>query len=241
MYAIVDIAGQQFKVEKGKKIFVHQLPGEVGAEVSFDKVLLVSNNDKVSVGEPYVNSAVVSAQILSHLRGDKIMVFKKKRRKGYQVLNGHRQYFTELLIGEISETGPVKKPATKKEPETIQDASQPAAAEIKHLEKKTDTSGKSIEKIAEKADKPKEKGIKKAAGKTGKEPQKRGTVQKAVKKDADRSTPSSRAIGTKTKVKTTAPLKATKKTAEIKTRPAVKKAPAKKQAMTVRKTDTKKK
>src|SRR5512145_1993468 len=114
MYAIVSIAGQQFKVEKGKKVFVHRLSGEIGDEVTFDKVLLVSNEEKVNVGAPYIPDAVVLAQIVSHLRGDKVLVFKKKRRKTYQKLNGHRQDFTEILIEDISETGTPKRSEKKK-------------------------------------------------------------------------------------------------------------------------------
>jgi large subunit ribosomal protein L21 len=114
MYAIVSIAGQQFKVEKGKKVFVHRLPGEVGEEISFDKVLLISQDEKINVGAPYVPDAVVLAQIISHNRGDKVLVFKKKRRKGYQKLNGHRQDFTQILIQDISEDGTAKRPEKKK-------------------------------------------------------------------------------------------------------------------------------
>ena len=114
MYAIVSIAGQQFKVEKGKKVFVHRLPGEIGDDVTFDKVLLISNDDKVNVGAPYLHDAVVLAQIVSHLRGDKVLVFKKKRRKTYQKLNGHRQNFTEILIEDISEAGAPRKSEKKK-------------------------------------------------------------------------------------------------------------------------------
>jgi large subunit ribosomal protein L21 len=114
MYAIVSIAGQQFKVEKGKKVFVHRLSGEIGDEVNFDKVLLVSNDDKINVGAPYLPDAVVLAQIVSHQRGDKVLIFKKKRRKTYQKLSGHRQNFTEILIEEISETGAPKRTEKKK-------------------------------------------------------------------------------------------------------------------------------
>ena len=122
MYAIVSIAGQQFKVEKGKKVFVHKLPGEVGDEVSFDKVLLISNDEKVEVGKPYLPEAVVVAQIISQLRGDKVLVFKKKRRKGYQKLNGHRQYFTQILIEDIAEAGipgKLKKKAAEPKKEEV--------------------------------------------------------------------------------------------------------------------------
>lgn len=102
MYAIVDIAGQQFKVEKGKKIFVHRLAAEVGASLDFDKVLLTDNEGQVKVGAPYVEGAVVKATVLDHVKGEKVIVFKKKRRKGYQKKNGHRQYLTEILIDEIA-------------------------------------------------------------------------------------------------------------------------------------------
>ena len=114
MYAIVSIAGQQFKVEKGKKVFVHRLPGNIGDEVSFDQVLLISQDDKTNIGAPYLPDAVVLAQILSHNRGDKVLVFKKKRRKGYQKLNGHRQDFTQILIEDISESGAPKRTEKKK-------------------------------------------------------------------------------------------------------------------------------
>jgi large subunit ribosomal protein L21 len=101
MYAIVDIAGQQFKVEKDQKVFVHRLEGEEGAEVSFEKVLLVDNDGKIKVGEPTVKGAKISAKILAHVRGDKVLVFKKKRRKGYQKMNGHRQDLTQIQVEAI--------------------------------------------------------------------------------------------------------------------------------------------
>jgi len=101
MYAIVDIAGQQFKVEKDKKIYVHRLEGEEGEQVSFDRVLLIDKDGKVKVGNPVVKNAQVTAKIISHMKGDKVLVFKKKRRKGYQKLNGHRQYMTQIQIEDI--------------------------------------------------------------------------------------------------------------------------------------------
>lgn len=101
MFAIVEIAGQQFKVEKDNKIFVHRLNEEEGKQVEFKKVLLVDNNGKVKVGVPVVKGAKVSAKILSHLKGDKVKVFKTKRRKGYKVLKGHRQYLTQIQIQDI--------------------------------------------------------------------------------------------------------------------------------------------
>ncbi|MEI6680638.1 MAG: 50S ribosomal protein L21 [Mariniphaga sp.] len=101
MYAIVEIAGQQFKVEKERKVYVHRLPQEVGADVTFEKVLLIDNEGAISIGTPVVEGAKVTATVLKHLKGDKVIVFKKKRRKGYKKKNGHRQYFTQIQITEI--------------------------------------------------------------------------------------------------------------------------------------------
>ena len=101
MYAIVDIQGQQFKVEKDRKLYVHRLPQPEGEEVEFEKVYLIEDGDKVEVGQPVVEGAKVKAKVLRHLKGDKVLVFKKKRRKGYQKLNGHRQYLTQILIEDI--------------------------------------------------------------------------------------------------------------------------------------------
>ena len=103
MYAIVEIAGPQFKVEAGKKIFVNRLAAEKGAAVEFDKVLLVDNDGDVKVGAPYVEGAVVKATVLDDsAKGKKVLVFKKKRRKGYQKCNGHRQYLTQIEINGIA-------------------------------------------------------------------------------------------------------------------------------------------
>ncbi|MCX6225486.1 MAG: 50S ribosomal protein L21 [Bacteroidia bacterium] len=101
MYAIVDIAGQQFKVVKDQKVYVHRLDAEEGTDMEFAKVLLIDNEGKVQVGNPVVEGAKIAAKILTHLRGDKVLVFKKKRRKGYQKLNGHRQNFTQIQIQDI--------------------------------------------------------------------------------------------------------------------------------------------
>lgn len=97
MYAIVEIAGQQFKVEKGRKLYVHRLAGDEGSSLSFDKILLTDNDGQVKVG----GRGRISATILKHLKDDKVIVFKKKRRKGYQVKNGHRQCLTQIQIDEI--------------------------------------------------------------------------------------------------------------------------------------------
>lgn len=101
MYAVVEIAGQQFKVEKDKKVFVHRLTAGEGDSLEFSKVLLIDNDGDVKVGTPVVEGAKVTAKVLEHTRGDKVLVFKKKRRKSYQKLNGHRQSFTQVLIEEI--------------------------------------------------------------------------------------------------------------------------------------------
>ena len=102
MYAIVEILGQQFKVEAGKKLFVHRMnEAERGAQIEFDKVLLVDNEGTITVGAPVVEGAKVLGEVLSHVRGDKVIIFKKKRRKTYRKRNGHRQDFTEIMVKEI--------------------------------------------------------------------------------------------------------------------------------------------
>jgi large subunit ribosomal protein L21 len=102
MYAIVTIAGQQFKVEEGKQVFIHRLDANEGDKLTFEEVLLVDKDGNVTVGTPKVNGASVSATVLDHLKGDKVVVFKKKRRKGYRVKNGHRQQFTKIQIDSIA-------------------------------------------------------------------------------------------------------------------------------------------
>ncbi len=101
MYAIVEIAGQQFKVEKDKKLFVHQLDANEGDSVEFEKVLLVDNDGAVAVGTPTVSGAKITAKVLAHVKGEKVLVFKKKRRKSYQKMNGHRQQFTQIQVETI--------------------------------------------------------------------------------------------------------------------------------------------
>jgi len=116
MYAIVEIAGHQFKVEKDQKVFVNRLATEEGKKVSFDNVLLLADGNKVTVGAPAIDGAQVGAKVLKHLKGDKVIVFKKKRRKGYRVKNGHRQALTEIVIESIVASG--AKPAKKAEKAT---------------------------------------------------------------------------------------------------------------------------
>ena len=115
MYAIVEIAGQQFKVAKDQKVFVHRLASEEGDKVSFDNVLLLEDGSNITIGAPAIDGAAVEAKVIKHLKGDKVIVFKKKRRKGYKKKNGHRQYLTELVIEGIIASG-AKKSEKKAEP-----------------------------------------------------------------------------------------------------------------------------
>jgi len=115
MYAIVEIAGQQFKVAKDQKVFVHRLATDEGKKVSFDNVLLISDGDKVTIGAPAIGGAQVGAKVLRHLKGDKVIVFKKKRRKGYQKKNGHRQALSEIVIESIVASGAKKAAPAKAE------------------------------------------------------------------------------------------------------------------------------
>ena len=101
MYVIVEINGQQFKVEKEQKLFVHRINADRGTEIEFDKVMLIDNDGSVTVGAPVIEGAKVVAEIISHVKGDKVLVFHKKRRKGYRKLNGHRQQFSEIVIKNI--------------------------------------------------------------------------------------------------------------------------------------------
>ena len=116
MYAIVEIAGQQFKVSKDQKVFVHRLEGKEGDAVTFAKVLMLDVDGTVTLGAPAIEGASVEAKVLQHLKGDKVIVFKKKRRKGYKVKNGHRQSLTQIQISGITGAGaaPKKKAAAKK-------------------------------------------------------------------------------------------------------------------------------
>ena len=126
MYAIVEIAGHQFKVEKDQKVFVNRLQTEEGKQVAFDNVLLIADGDNVTVGAPAIDGAQVGAKVLKHLKGDKVIVFKKKRRKGYRVKNGHRQSLTEIVIESIATSG-AKKAAPKKETKKAEPKAKAAA------------------------------------------------------------------------------------------------------------------
>ena len=163
MYAIVEIAGQQFKVAKDQKVYVHRLQGEEGSKVTFDNVLLLDESNNVTIGAPAIEGASVTAQILSHLKGDKVIVFKKKRRKGYQKKNGHRQSFTEIQIESIVASGSkkattkktatkkaaVKEVETKEETKATKDFSSMTVAELKAAAKEAGIKGYTSLKKAE--------------------------------------------------------------------------------------------
>ena len=162
MYAIVEIAGHQFKVEKDQKVFVNRLATEEGKKVSFDNVLLIGDGNNVTLGAPAIDGAQVSAKVLKHLKGDKVIVFKKKRRKGYRVKNGHRQSLSEIVIESIVASGAKKatpakaeKAAPKKETKKVEPkAEAKPAAKVK--EETQDLSKMTVAQLKEMA---KAKGI----------------------------------------------------------------------------------
>jgi large subunit ribosomal protein L21 len=169
MFAIVDIAGQQFKVAKDQKLFVHRLDAKTGDKVSFDQVFMVADGDNITVGAPAVANASVEAKVVRHLKDDKVIVFKKKRRKGYRVKNGHRQSLTEIVIesvgvGKAKKAAPkakaeapkaeapkaaVPKAAKKAAPKAAADFSSKTVAELKELAKAAGVAGISSMKKAE--------------------------------------------------------------------------------------------
>jgi len=179
MYAIVEMAGQQFKVAKDQKVYVHRLQEEEGSKVTFDKVLLLDDNGNVTIGAPVIDGAAVQAKVVKHLKGDKVIVFKKKRRKGYRKKNGHRQYLTEIVVEGIvakgakpakaapakktekpapkAEAAPkaaeapkaVAKPAAKAAPKATEDLSGKTVAELKEMAKAAGIKGISSMKKAD--------------------------------------------------------------------------------------------
>jgi large subunit ribosomal protein L21 len=146
MYAIVEIAGQQFKVSKDQKVFVHRLANEEGSKVSFEKVLLLDDNGTITIGAPAIEGASVEAKVLQHLKGEKVIVFKKKRRKGYKKKNGHRQSLTQIVIEGIAATG--AKKAVKKEAAPAVEVTEeaPKKAKAPKAEKSEDAAPKAPKK-----------------------------------------------------------------------------------------------
>tara|TARA_B100001093_G_scaffold288247_1_gene275374 strand:- start:207 stop:704 length:498 start_codon:yes stop_codon:yes gene_type:complete len=159
MYAIVEISGKQFKVEKKQKLFVNRINTEEGKKVSFDNVLMFSDGNKLTIGSPTVSGVKVDAKVLKHLKSDKVIVFKKKRRKGYKVRNGHRQLITQIEINDIisgiskkssSEKKEVKKQTVKSDvKENKQDLSKLSVAELKKIASEKGVSGVSSLKKAD--------------------------------------------------------------------------------------------
>ncbi|GLU43497.1 50S ribosomal protein L21 [Allomuricauda sp. NBRC 101325] len=150
MYAIVEMAGQQFKVAKDQKVYVHRLQEEEGNKVTFDKVLLLEDDGNVTIGAPVIEGAAVEAKVVKHLKGDKVIVFKKKRRKGFQKKNGHRQYLTEIVVEGIVAKG-AKKAAPAKAKEEAKPAAEPKKAEAKVEAPKAteDLSSKTVAELRE--------------------------------------------------------------------------------------------
>ncbi len=202
MYAIVEIAGQQFKVEEGRKIFVHRLEAAEGDNIEFEKVLLLDTDGTVTIGAPVIDNTVVEGRVLAHPRGDKVIIFKKKRRKGYQKRNGHRQDFSEVEILRIGAPSGTKRQAAPKAEK--KEAEAPVAEEVK-AEAKSEVTKAPARKPAAK----KEAAEKKAPATEKKAPA-------AKKEAAEKKAPATEKKAT-----------AAKKEAAEKKAPAVKKAPAK--------------
>ncbi|MCH1406782.1 MAG: 50S ribosomal protein L21 [Schleiferiaceae bacterium] len=162
MYAIVEIAGLQYKVEKDQRLYVNRLNVEAGKKVKFDRVLLIEEKGDVKVGAPVIDGAVIEATVNSEVKGDKVLIFKKKRRKGYQKMNGHRQIFTSITINKITAKAPAKKAAAKA---TEEKEAAPKAAAKKPAAKKPAAKKPAAKKAAPKKAAPKKAAPKKAAPK----------------------------------------------------------------------------
>ena len=183
MYAIVEIAGQQFKVAKDQKVFVHRLATEEGKKVAFDNVLLIGDGDKVTIGAPAINGAQVGAKVVKHLKGDKVIVFKKKRRKGYRVKNGHRQALSEIIIESIVASGAKKAAPAAAKASTDKPAKAKPAPKAKAPVAKAEKAAPAKKVAATKA-KAEPKAPAKAAPKA-KAPAKKAAVKKATGKADD--------------------------------------------------------
>ena len=184
MYAIVEIAGQQFKVEEGKKIFVHRLEVEEGNQIEFDQVLLIEDDGKITIGEPIIKDAIVEGKILDHMRGDKVIVFKKKRKKGYRVKNGHRQNFTQVEIVSINVKASPKKATPKKEEVKVAEVkvTEKPAKEKKAAEKKPAVKKPAVKKEEAPAKKASEKKVADKKVTEKKVTEKKPAVKKPVEK-----------------------------------------------------------
>ncbi len=161
MYAIVEIAGQQFKVAKDQKVYVHRLQEEEGSLVTFDNVLLLEDGSNITIGAPAIDGAAVEAKVVKHLKGDKVIVFKKKRRKGYRKKNGHRQYLTQLVIESIIASGAKKAAKTAAPKQTEKPVKEPVAVKaeatpVVKTESAEDLNSKTVAELKEMA---KAKGI----------------------------------------------------------------------------------
>ena len=164
MYAIVEIAGLQYKVEKDQRLYVNRLNVEEGKKVKFDRVLLIEDSGDVKVGAPVIDGAVVEATVNGEVKGDKVLIFKKKRRKGYQKMNGHRQMFTSITINKITAKAPAKKAAAKAT-EDAEAAPKKAAAKKPAAKKATTAKKPAAKKPATKKPATKKPATKKAAPK----------------------------------------------------------------------------
>ena len=191
MYAIVEIAGQQFKVTKDQYLYVHRLQNDEGSKVTFDNVLLIDNNGKVNVGAPAIKGAMVTAKVVEHLKGDKVIVFKKKRRKGYKVKNGHRQYLTKIQIEKIDEKGGTAAKST---------AAAKAEVKAKPAAEKKAPAKKAAPKAAAKPAAEKKAPAKKAAPKAAAKPaaEKKAPAKKAAPKAAAKPAAEKKAAPKKT-------------------------------------------
>lgn len=165
MYAIVEMAGQQFKVAKDQKVYVHRLQTEEGKKVTFDKVLLLDDGKDVTIGAPVIDGAAVEAKVVKHLKGDKVIVFKKKRRKGYRKKNGHRQYLTEILVESIVAKG-AKKASKAKEAPAAKKTTAKAKADVAVASKPKAVKKEPAKGVAPKKEAAKSKGTEDLSKKT---------------------------------------------------------------------------
>ena len=161
MNAIVEISGKQFKVEKDSKLFVHRVLGKEGDKITFDNVLMLDNGSKITLGNPVVTGASVQAKILKHLKDDKVIVFKKKRRKGYKVKNGHRQLLTQIVVEKINEKG--SKAQSKTQSDQLKDPKNDTKSVTKSAAKKPAVKKPAVKKPAVKKPAAKKPAAKKPA------------------------------------------------------------------------------